>query len=161
MTVSRFCFAVAVGSLLSVAAQSAIACSCKGSPQTEGASLELVERSDVVLFGRLEEIHIRVSRPAGEEYRQFFVKFQVVEWLKGVRQQASIEIELTEPLDCARLLWEDTLLIFASIPENGSQPEAHPCNIHLYQSANPTHPSENVAYRSNLEPVLRAIGRSR
>jgi len=132
-------------------------CSCKGPPTTEHDSIELIERSDIVLLGRLDEAHVRLWAPEGEEKLQYYVKISVLEWFKGGSGEYEIDIELTS-LDCASGLHPgNTVLIFASVAQDEHRPNTHWCNMHLYELARPDYATENVDLRNRLTPLLEVI----
>ena len=135
----------------------ASACSCKGLPRTVKDSIDLAERSDIVLLGQLEEANIRLWASNDEERPEFLFKFSVIEWIKGENHEREVEIEVTHT-DCLSGLHPKNLfLIFASTDQVTGRPTAHACRLYVYERTDYDEALENEALRERIAPLLDII----
>ncbi len=139
--------------------ESANACSCKGLPRASDELIQLVDQSDVVFIGQLDEANIRMWVADREQKKEFYARYSIIEWFKGQDRESEIEIEFEmELIDCGPSPRPgDTFLVFASKYEGGHRAKAHGCRTILYEFGTPEAGVDNDAYREALAPFLEVI----
>lgn len=145
-------WAIVIAVIAAFGSSSALACSCLGLGQSEESVVSFLERSDIVLLGKVQSIDHDTVQNKRASYPNNRVNLIALEAYKGTEDGAALAVIDNSGMCGHPLEQGNTYLIFASLINNEKVPRLFGCEHFLYE---PT--QDGVANEHQLQSVEYAL----
>jgi hypothetical protein len=144
----------------STLAATALACSCRGLPQTSDEARIWIEQSDLVALVYVEEYSRRGWVENSFEERDSYVRASIVRSFKGLPMNSEVYFDVNADSTCdARFQLRHTYLVFATGPGANARFETSMCTMgpFLADENDEKYEEHNKLFQRITIPTINAI----